>query len=136
MTTVGFQKGQSGNPNGRPVGARNKTTLAIEALLGGEAEALTRKVIELAKEGDIQAIRICMDRLCPPRKDRHVDFPLPALNEARDAVAAASAIVSAVASGDLTPSEAGELSRVVSAYARTLEAADFEERLRKLETQK
>ena len=136
MTTAGFQKGQSGNPNGRPAGSRNKTTLAAEALLDGDSETITKKAIELALAGDMQAIRICMDRLCPPRKDRPVQFSLPPLNEAKDAVAAVSAIVAAVASGDLTPLEAGELSKVVSVYATTLEAANFEERLRKLETQK
>src|SRR3954465_9096925 len=47
-----FGPGQSGNPNGRPQGSRNKTTLAVEALLDGEAEALTRKAVELAKNGD------------------------------------------------------------------------------------
>jgi Family of unknown function (DUF5681) len=38
-----FKPGESGNPAGKPKGARNKVTLAIEALLDGEAEALTRK---------------------------------------------------------------------------------------------
>jgi hypothetical protein len=131
-----FRPGQSGNPSGRPPGSRNKTTLAIEAMLDGEAEAIARKAIELAKAGDLTAIRICIDRLCPPRKDRHVSFALPKLERAADAVSAAAAIVDAVAAGELTPSEAGELSRVVSAYAATLEAADFEVRLRKLEATK
>ena len=47
-----FRPGKSGNPAGRPRGARNKTTLAVEALLDGEAETITRKAIELAKTGD------------------------------------------------------------------------------------
>src|SRR5215216_2194924 len=85
-----WQPGVSGNPDGRPKGARNKTTLAVEQLLDGEAEAITRKAIELAKQGDIQAIRICMDRLCPSRKDRPVTFALPKLESAADAVGAAA----------------------------------------------
>ena len=48
-----WKKGQSGNPNGRAAGSRNRATLAIEALLEGEGEALTRKAIELAKAGDM-----------------------------------------------------------------------------------
>ena len=63
-----FEPGQSGNPAGKAKGTRNKVTLAIEALLDGEAEALTRKAIELAKAGDMAALRLCMDRLAPPRK--------------------------------------------------------------------
>src|SRR5215211_4292561 len=66
-----FQPGQSGNPSGRPPGSRNKTTLAVDALLDGEAETLTRKAIELAKAGDLVALRLCLDRICPPRKGRH-----------------------------------------------------------------
>jgi uroporphyrinogen-III synthase len=58
--------------------------------------------------GDLTAIRLCLDRLCPPRKDRHVTFDLPKMETAADAVVATSAIAAAVAVGELTPSEAGE----------------------------
>jgi|SRR6476469_5365777 len=51
-----------GNP-GRPKGSRNKSTLAAEALLEGEAEVLTRRAVERALQGDIQALRLCLDRL-------------------------------------------------------------------------
>src|SRR5215213_10832715 len=80
-----------GNP-GRPKGARHKTTLAIEALLDGEAEALTRKAIELAKAGDLVALRLCLDRICPPRKDRPVTFTLPSLESGTDAKNAVAAL--------------------------------------------
>ena len=83
-----FNPGQSGNPQGRPKGARNKTTVATEQLLDGEAEAITKKAIELAKSGDLAAIRICMDRIVPPRKDRPVPFLIPKLEKATDAVMA------------------------------------------------
>jgi hypothetical protein len=61
-----FKPGQSGNPAGKPKATRNKATLAVETLLDGEAEELTRKAIELA----IPALRICLDRILPPRKDQ------------------------------------------------------------------
>ena len=61
-----FKPGQSGNPLGRPKGARNRATIAAEALLDGEAEALTRKAIELALDGDTTALRLCLERLMPP----------------------------------------------------------------------
>ena len=63
-----FQPGQSGNRAGKRKGTRNKVTLAIEALLDGEAETLTRKAIELAKLGDLAALRVCLDRIAPPWK--------------------------------------------------------------------
>ncbi len=128
-----FEKGQSGNPQGRPKGASNKTTITIEALLEGEAEAITRKAIEKATEGEMAAIRLCMDRLAPPAKDRPVPFNLPPLEKAADAAKAASAIVGVVAAGELTPSEAGEVIKIIDAYARTLQAADIEECVERLE---
>jgi hypothetical protein len=131
--TATFQPGQSGNPNGRPPGSRNKVTLAVEALLDGEAEMLTRKAIERAKEGDMSALRLCMDRIAPARKDRPVSFALPKLTKSSDAVAAAAAIAEAVAAGDLTPSEAAELAKLVDAFARAIEVHDLNERVGRLE---
>jgi hypothetical protein len=128
-----FEPGKSGNPAGKPKGARHKVTLAAEALLDGEAEALTRKAIELAKAGDITALRLCLDRIVPVRKDRPVIFQLPKLEKPEDAVKASAAIVEAVSSGDLTPAEAAELAKVVDGYSRAIEAADFDNRLTKLE---
>ncbi|GJE59098.1 DUF5681 domain-containing protein [Methylobacterium trifolii] len=133
MAAGTFQKGQSGNPAGRPKGARHKTTLAVEALLEGEAEALTRKAIDLALEGDGPALRLCLDRLCPPRKDRHVAFALPPVETAADAVKASSALVAAVAAGELTPSEAAELGKLVETVIRGIELVDVQDRLTKLE---
>ena len=51
---------QKGNP-GRPKGAQNRTTWLIAALLDGEAEAIGRKCIERAKEGDPVALRLAME---------------------------------------------------------------------------
>lgn len=61
-----FKSGQSGNPSGLAKGALNKATLASQTLLDGEAEALTRKAVELAKEGNPVALRLCLERLLPP----------------------------------------------------------------------
>jgi hypothetical protein len=128
-----WRKGASGNRAGKPRGARHKATLAAETLLQGEAEALSRKAVELALRGDVSALRLCLDRIVPPRKDRPVCFELPAMTESKDAVSALAAIVAAVAAGELTPTEAAELSKVVDGYARTLQTVEFEERLSKLE---
>jgi uncharacterized protein DUF5681 len=126
-----FKPGQSGNPAGKPKGTRNATTRAVEALLEGEAEELTRKAIELAKEGDLTALRLCLDRIVPPRKDRHVAFGLLTMNGPTDAVSGLAAIVAG--KGDLTPSEASELTKIIESYTHILETADHEERLRALE---
>jgi len=128
-----FQKGRSGNPGGRPRGARNAATVIAEELLDGEAAIITRKAIDLAKEGNVVALRLCLDRLLPPRHDRPLNFKIPALDSADDASKAMAAITTGVASGELTPAEAGELSRVVEAYVKALEVTEIERRLKALE---
>src|SRR5687767_6786868 len=92
-----FERGN----RGRPKGSRNMTTLAIEKLLDGEARAITRKAIEMALSGDGPALRLCLERLAPPRKDRPVPFALPDLLTAADAKFAAAALLQAVSRGEL-----------------------------------
>jgi Family of unknown function (DUF5681) len=112
-----FQKGQSGNPAGRPRGSRNRTTILMQGLLAERAEAIGRKVIQLAEDGDMAAIRICVDRLAPAPRDEPVDIKLPPLEKPADSVAAAATIVAGVAAGDLTPSQAAQLAKVIDVCA-------------------
>ena len=128
-----FKQGQSGNPSGRPVGARNRATLAMESLLDGEAEAITSKAIELAKKGDGPALRLCMERIMPARRDRPTAIKLPKLERAADAVKANAALVERVAAGELTPVEASELAKLVESFIRAIEVTDVQDRLAKLE---
>src|SRR5262245_8577771 len=134
-----FQKGQSGNPNGRAKGSRNRATMLVEQIFAEKlfgvdrkADAIISKVIEQAADGDTACIRLCFDRFAPARKDRPVYFALPKMQEVKDAVHASAAIVDAVATGELTPS-AAELSKVIDSYARVLQSVEFEARLSKLE---
>ncbi|MCR9223860.1 MAG: hypothetical protein NXH70_07290 [Hyphomonas sp.] len=124
-----FSKGNAG----RPRGARNKTTQAVAALLEGEADRLTRKAIEMALEGDTVALRLCLERIHPPRKDAPVPFDLPEMSEAESAAQAMGAVLEGVARGDLTPSEAGALADLVEGYRKALETTELEERLTALE---
>ena len=128
-----FQPGQSGNPKGRPRGARNKATLAVEALLDGEAEALTRKAVELALSGDVTALRLCLERLMPPRRDRPVMVDLPPLETASDVVGASAALVRAAVSGEVTPSEATQLARLIEVHVHAIETHELQERIARLE---
>jgi hypothetical protein len=121
-----------GNP-GRPRGARHKATQAALALLDGEAEALTRKAVELALDGDGAALRMCLERIAPPRRDAPVQFDLPRMETARDAAKAAGAVLEAVALGELTPTEGAHVMALVETYRRTLETTELEARVAALE---
>jgi hypothetical protein len=115
-----FEKGQSGNPAGRPRGSRSRATMVLQDMLQRDAESIARTAINLAKHGNIAALRICMDRLLPPRRHEPVTL------DVADTIAATSAIVAAVAAGDLTAAEAADLAKVVDGYVQALATAAFE----------
>jgi len=119
---------------GRPKGSRNKATIAIESLLDGQAEALTQTAIAKALDGDSIALRLCMDRIAPPMKDKPVVFTLPKMQDAMDASQAAGSVLNAVGDGTLTPIEGTRVMGLIDSYRRTLELTDIEQRLHQLET--
>jgi hypothetical protein len=116
-----FEKGRSGNPGGRLRGSRNRATLAAAVLLEGESEALTRKAVELALEGEPVALRLCIERILPVCRERAVRLALPAIEGASDVTAAANAVTSALARGALTPGEAERIAIVVETFARAID---------------
>jgi Family of unknown function (DUF5681) len=126
-----FEKGRSGNPGGRRRGSRNKATLAAAALLAGESEALTRKAVEMALAGDPTAMRLCMERVLPPCRERTVKFTLPSIDStltgetcgpsASDVSLAMNAVTSALAHGEITPGEAETIAGVVDTFVRAIE---------------
>jgi len=128
-----FPKGVSGNPHGCARGSRHKASLLAERLMEGDAEEVVRAVVTAAKNGDMTAARIIIERLLPPKKDRPVSFALPGIASAGDAAKAMGALLAAVAAGNVTPSEAGELSKIVDAYVEALQVSEFEQRLKALE---
>jgi hypothetical protein len=113
-----FETGnQSGK--GRPAGSRNKATIALQELLDGESEAIIRKVIELALSGDERALRLCMERLIPPCRERVVQLKLPPHITTPGGVAkAVAAILTAAAKGEVTPGEAVQLANVLEVRRR------------------
>lgn len=124
---------EAGNP-GRPRGARHRVTLAVEALLEGQHEALTQKAVEKALEGDTVALRLCLDRIAPPRRDTTITIALPEVKSAEDAVTASAAVLAAVAAGEVTPDEAGRVMALLTAHKAIVEAGDLERRITALET--
>jgi uncharacterized protein DUF5681 len=120
-----FEKGRSGNPAGRRIGSLNKATSAAAALLEGESEALTRKAVELALAGDPTAMRLCLERILAPCRERTVEFELPPIESAADIVTAMKAVTSALAGGAITPGEAATIAAVVDTFVSAIAVSDF-----------
>ena len=121
-----------GNP-GRPKGTRHKATLAVEAMLDGEAAKLTRKAIDLAEAGDTTALRLCLERIAAPRKERTIQFDMPPVTGPQDHPAALAALLAAVAAGHLAPAEAQAIANLIGEHRKAIELADVDARLTALE---
>jgi hypothetical protein len=127
-----FQKGGPGGP-GRPKGSRSKTTLMAEALMSDGLEAVIETVIAEARNGDMQAARLILERLVPIRKGKPVQFELPACTDAQGLGEAFDAVIAAVASGSLTPDEGAVIAGLLTEKRKFVETEALEQRLQALE---
>jgi hypothetical protein len=128
-----FAKGQSGNSAGRPRGARNRVTVAVEQLLEADGEAVASVAVALAKAGDTTMIKAVLDRIAPARKEPTVTVELPPIQSPADAPLVAARLIEAVAAGEIAPGEAQGLAGLLEAYRRQSELAGIEARLVALE---
>jgi hypothetical protein len=119
-----FQPGQSGNPAGRPPGARNKVNRSMEPVFQAHGEAIIERLVEHAKEANPVALRLCLERLVPLGKHRQVGFQLPSMEKSDDVRAAIATIHGGVASGEVSSGEAADLLRVADISARMLREAE------------
>jgi hypothetical protein len=128
-----FRRGTSGNPSGRPPGSRNKATLLVEQMIEGEGERLARKVLELALGGDLSALRLCMERLVPPRRDRPIHLNLPPIDTVEQISTAMTMVAAAIGEGQITPSEGEVLANLLVIQKEMIVAGEVEQRLEQLE---
>jgi hypothetical protein len=100
------------------------------------ADAIARKVVDMAKEGDISAARLVIERLVPVAKERPIFPGLAGYRTAEGIAQAQAAILQAVAAGDLLPGEAATLAGIVEARRKAVETLELEQRITALESKK
>jgi hypothetical protein len=128
-----FRKGMSGNPRGKPAGTRHRTTQLAEKLLSEDVEGVVRSVLNAARGGDMTAARLVLERILPVRKGKPAIFDIPKIEKPADVVAATGALLTAMATGKLTPEEASAAASVIEAHRRVIETADLDARLAAVE---
>lgn len=127
---MAFKKGQSGNPAGKPRGAKDKRTELRELLKPHQADVVT-KVVELAKAGDTTAIRLVLERLCPPMRSQDATVTLPLTGDTLSAKA--QQVLGAMAAGSVTPDQGCRFLEALSICARVQDADELSRRVAALE---
>jgi hypothetical protein len=117
---------------GRAPGSRNKRSVFQEAL-DNDGMEIIRAIKRLALKSDPTAMRLCMERLLPASKAWNSCFPLPSAETAASLTQAISAVMRAVAEGDLSPQEGESVAKIIESQRRSIETVEFEARLKVLE---
>ena len=128
-----FSKGTSGNSAGRPPGSRNKSTLLMEGLFAEHSERLTQKAIELALKDNVHALRLCLERIHPPCKERFIQLDLPPIQNIEHLPLAMATVFEAIAEGQITPGEGEILANVLAVQNEVVATSDLQRRIEHLE---
>ena len=129
-----WKKGTSGNPSGRPTGSRNRKTLFLEQMLDGQAETILEKAMELAKEGNPHALRLCLDRMFPAPKERPVTLELLPITSAKDISEQLQCVTVAIAEGRITPAQGESITNILTSHVSIFETVELERRIAELES--
>jgi hypothetical protein len=127
---MSLEKGISGNPAGRPRGIKDRRVKFWE-LLEPHAPRLIEKVVQFALEGDTTALRLCLERICPPIKAQ--SEPVKFRTLAGSFAEQGQRIIAAMGKGIVAPSEASAALQALATQARIQEIDELERRVAALE---
>jgi hypothetical protein len=128
-----IQRGQSGNPAGRRPGARNRVTALAQRMMDADAEPVILALIKAAKNGDVAAIKLVLERVAPLPRNRPVQFSMPPIETPADLGPALAAILRAASDGEMSPDEATAFASLVESRRRQIETIELEARVSALE---
>lgn len=128
-----FQKGQSGNPAGRPRGSRNRSKIIAERLTAPVLEEIVDEVAKKAIKGNLVAARLVIQMLAHVRRDERPTCKLPDLKTPDDVLAAMQKVTRKVSSGALTAGEGAEFAKILDLCLQALGHVELEQRLRHVE---
>jgi hypothetical protein len=89
--------------------------------------------MQMAKNGDIRALTLCLDRIFPARKERSITLELRPIESLQDLPIHFQDITTAIAEGRITPSEGESMSNILTNHSQIMASVEVDRRLAKLE---
>ena len=131
---MAFKSGESGNPTGRPKGAISRRT-QLSKLLEPHAEELVNKAVELAKNGDVNALRLILERLIPKPREESIELNITqnALNSPQALLELSTKALAAATSGELTLEQSQKLFDLITSQSELIVLANFDSRVKEME---
>ena len=127
-----FVKGESGNPDGKRPGTRNRKTVLMELLSDGDIRGLKEKAVEIGHAGNALVLRAWIEKLVPACRERFVEFELPPIETPADLAPAMGAVMAALAGGEITPGEAERITNSALRWMHAIEIGDLAVQLQEL----
>ena len=128
---MAFKKGVTGNAKGRPSG--KTPAILLRKSIADDMPEIVATLISLAKDGDVAAAKILMDRVCPSLKPE----ALPINLVFQESLALqGNEIIKAPVDGQIAPDIGSALISALAAQAKIVEADDVLRRLELLENSK
>lgn len=124
-----WKPGQSGNPKGKPKGVGSVQKLREE--IGEQIPAIINQLLAAAKNGDVQAARLLLERVLPPLKAVEQASPLTLSDGSL--TEQGRAVLAAVGAGELAPGQGAQLITAIGSLARVSEIDEIAARLAALE---
>lgn len=129
-----FIHGNKASP-GRPEGSRSKITMAMRDIFEEGAQSLARKAMEMANGGDIGALKLCIERLYPPTKNKIIPDKFKELrtSTATELSESMDAVIQEFTYGEIDSEIAEDTMKLLTTKRDFIISSDFSERLKRLE---
>ncbi len=127
---MAYKIGESGNKKGRPAG--KSPAILLRQAITGAMPSIIKMLVDAAKEGDIQAAKVLIDRVCPVLRPQAMSVDLPAGGSLADK---GNRIIKSMMAGELAPDVGSQLLSALHVQAGTIDMTDVAQRLERIEKQ-
>ena len=120
-------------PPGVPSGVGIKPPWPASKCWKAKARNCSESLWIWPRKANIHALRLCLERIVPPRKERCIHLELQPIVSPQDLPIRFQDITAVIAEGRITPGEGESISNILSSHAQTWQLVKMDQRVAELE---